>query len=169
MGILLLIVLLTAPLEILIFEILIPWTWLRILILLASVYSILWILALYASLTVVPHRLKPDMAVFHHGALAEGRIPYTLIDSIAVDRRASPGGQEGIKLSPDKTSAYLAVGGKTDVTLRLREPREIYGLIGTTAPVSTLCVAVNESERMVQALGKRIGTERDMLSAAGAV
>ncbi len=32
----------------------------------------------------------------------------------------------GLKLSTDKTSAYLAVGGKTDITLGLREPREIY-------------------------------------------
>ncbi|HEU4792059.1 MAG TPA: hypothetical protein VFS96_00205, partial [Nitrolancea sp.] len=159
MGVLLIVAVLTAPGEILLWEILIPWNWLRLVLLILSLYALLWIFAFYASLVVLPHRLKLEVALLHFGALAEGKIPYSSIDSVKVDERKAPDGREGIRLSPDKTTAYIGVGGKTDVTIQLREPLALSGLVGPTSPVITVCIAADEPERLARELGVRIGEE----------
>ena len=158
MRVFLIIAVLTAPGEILLWEILIPWNWLR-LVLLLSLYALLWVFAFYGSLSSLPHRLTSDLALLHFGALAEGRIPYASIDSIEVDQRKAPNGREGLRLSPDRSTAYLAVGGRTDVTIHLREPVTISGLLGPISPVTMVCVAADEPERLARELGVRIGEE----------
>lgn len=159
MGVLLIVAVLTAPGEILLWEIVIPWNWLRLVLLVLSLYALLWIFAFYASLVVLPHRLKPEMALLQFGALAEGKIPYAAIDSVEVDQRKAPDGREGLRLSPDKSAAYIGVGGKTDVTIQLREPLALAGLLGPTSPVTTVCVAADEPERLARELGVRIRAE----------
>ncbi len=159
MGVFLIVAVLTAPGEILLWEILIPWNWLRLVLLVLSLYALLWIFAFYASLSVLPHRLTPEFALLHYGALAEGRIPYSSIDAVEVDQRKVPDGREGLRLSRDKASAYIGVGGKTDVIIHLREPRALAGLLGPTTPVTTVCIAADEPERLARELGVRIEAE----------
>lgn len=159
MGVLLIVAVLTAPGEILLWEILIPWNWPRLALLVLSLYALLWIFAFYASLSVLPHRLNSDFLRLHYGALAEGRIPYSSIDSVEVGQRKTPDGREGLRLSSDRTTAHIGVGGKTDVTIHLREPLALSGLLGPTSPVTTVCVAVDEPERLARELGVRIEAE----------
>lgn len=54
LGMLLVMVLLTAPIEVVFWELLIPWAWLRWMLLALSVYSVLWLLGLYASRISLP-------------------------------------------------------------------------------------------------------------------
>lgn len=105
---------------------------------------------------MLPHRLSNDLLLINYGALAEGKIPYSSIDSLDVDQRKAPDGREGLRLSPDKTTAYIGVGGKTDVTIHLREPLTLSGLLGPTSPVTTVCFAADEPERLARELGVRI-------------
>jgi hypothetical protein len=158
MRVFLSIAVLTAPGEILLWEILIPWNWLRLVILL-SLHALRWVFVFYGSLSILPHRLTCDLALLHYDALAEGRIPYASIDSIEVDQRKAPNGREGLRLSSDKSKAYLAVGGRTDVTVLLGEPVTISRLLGPTSPVTIVCVAADEPERLARELGVRIGEE----------
>jgi hypothetical protein len=57
MGAFLALVLLTLPVELLLYEILIPWPVVRWLLLVVSVYAVFWMLGLFASLRVLPYRL----------------------------------------------------------------------------------------------------------------
>jgi len=57
MGAMLVVVFLTTPVEILLFELLIPVFWIRVLLLVAAVYALFFVLALYASMIVMPHRV----------------------------------------------------------------------------------------------------------------
>ena len=103
MGVFLIIAVLTAPGEILLWEILILWNWLRLVLLFLSLHALLWVFAFYGSLSILPHRLTSDRALLHYGALAEGRIPYASIDSIEVDqlrRQTSAKGSDSHPTSP---------------------------------------------------------------------
>ena len=158
-GAIVIVALLTAPVEILFFELVIPWTWLRLLLLVAALYSFVWLLGLYASLVVLPHRLEPEALRLRYGALAEGRIPYTAIAAAERARRSAPGGRDGARVADEGgvSALYLAVGGRTDLTLRLREPQTFSGLRGPTPPVATVHLATDDSDRLARALAERIG------------
>jgi hypothetical protein len=145
----------SAPVEIFAFELLIPWPLVRVLVLIASVYSVLWLAGLYAGLKMYPHRLTPDGLRFYHGLLASGALPYDQIASVEAVRHKAPGGKDGLQPVPAEGAAYLAAGGRTDVTLRLRAPTVIAGLLRPTPPVTTVHLAADDGPALAAALQAR--------------
>ncbi len=71
-------------------------------------------------------------------------------------RRKSPEGKDGLRAIPAEGAAYLAVGGRTDVTLHLRTPTVIAGLLRPTVPVTTIHLAADDGSALAQALQARM-------------
>ena len=156
LGPLLGLVLFSAPVEIFAFELLIPWPPVRVLLLIASLYSVLWMAGLYAGLKMYPHRLTAEGLRFYQGLLASGAVPYDQIAAVEAGRRKSPGGKDGLLTAPAEGAAYLAAGGRTDVTLRLHTPTVIAGLLRPTPPVSTIHLAADDGPALAAALQARL-------------
>ena len=57
-GVLLIVVVITSPVELLLLELLIPWTWLRWVLLVAGVYMLFWSFGFYASIVTLAHKLE---------------------------------------------------------------------------------------------------------------
>jgi hypothetical protein len=146
----------TTPIELALWELVIPWAWLRWALFILGVYGLVWVLSFYASLRVLPHRLEPEALRVRYGALAEGRIPYDAIGVATLERRPAPGRGEGLSLSPKKTVAHLAVGGRTDVALRLNRPLALRGPLRPTPPVNVVRIAADEPERLLVELVARL-------------
>lgn len=155
-GSLLLVVLFTAPVEVLLFELLVPWAWLRWLLLIGAIYMLFWAFGFYASLLMLPHRLGPAGITLRYGAVAEGSIPYSEIARVERERRQPLGRGDGLSVQRTESAAYLAVGGQTDVTLHLRTPRALCGLLGPTVPVTTVHLAVDDPTGLVRELDEAI-------------
>lgn len=155
-GVLLIAVLFSSPVEILLFEFLIPWTWLKVLLLIASVYSVFWLVGLYASQVTLPHRLEAEGLRLHAGALASGFIPYAALAEVAREQRKTPKKSQGLSLSADQSAAYFGIDGTTDVVLRLSVPQQMRGFVKLTPPVSTVYLAVDEPERFVREVRQRL-------------
>lgn len=155
-GVFLIAALFSSPVEILLFEFLIPWTWLRLLLLIASVYSLVWVLGLYASLVTLPHQLDAEGVRLRYGALAEGFIPFATIAEVAREKRKTPKKTQGLSLSADQPAAYFGIDGTTDVVLHLFAPQQMRGFLNSTPPVSTVYLAVDEPERFVRELRQRL-------------
>lgn len=47
-----------TPIELLLFELLVPWSWLRWVLLIAAIYALLWVCGLHASFVLLRHRLE---------------------------------------------------------------------------------------------------------------
>lgn len=156
LGAFLILITLTTPVEIFLLELLLPWAWLRWLLLFAAVYGLLWLYGLYASLVVLPHRLEPDHLQVRYGHLNEATIPYDLIADVRAERRKAPRGGDGLQTSPEEHAVYLAVGGRTDLTLTLREPVTVDALWNPPPPVSTIHIAADRPDRMLAALNERL-------------
>ncbi len=156
LGALLAVAVLSAPVEIFAFELLIPWPLVRVLFLVASLYSSVWLVGLYASMKMYPYRLTADGLRLYQGLLASGAVLYTQIASVEAVRHKSPGGKDGLRAIPAEGAAYLAVGGRTDVTLHLRTPTVIAGLLHATAPVTTVHLAADNGAAFAQALQARL-------------
>jgi membrane protein YdbS with pleckstrin-like domain len=116
-------VILTAPVEILILELLIPWAWLRWVLLALAIYGMIWVIGLYASLVVLPYRVADDGLWIRYGLLSEAFIPFPEVVDIQVASRKVPTGRDGLRVVEEERAAYLVVGGRTDVTLTLRRPQ----------------------------------------------
>jgi membrane protein YdbS with pleckstrin-like domain len=158
MGAFLALVLLTLPVELLLYEILIPWPIVRWILLVVSVYAVIWMLGLFASLRVLPYRLDADGLRIRYGVLADGFVPYTLISAIELQRRKSPD-QEGLRLVAEEDAAYLSAGGRTDITLHLREPIVLRGLLKSHPPVLTIHLAADKPDALATGLRKHTGVD----------
>ena len=156
LGMLLVMVLLTAPIEVAFWELIVPWAWLRWVLLVVSVYSVFWLLGLYASRITLPHRLEEDGLRLRQGLFAEAFVPYAEVESVEKKRSRSPKDGDGLQSTPDGDAAYLAINGKVDLALTLRSPLTVRGFLGDTGPVGTIHAAANEPERMLRELRRRL-------------
>lgn len=154
LGPFLVVLLFTTPVEVLLIELLLPWAWLRWLLLILAVYGFFWICGLYASLVALPHRLGDTSLHVSYGILAQAQIAYGDITEVEIVRRSVRG--DGLRIASHEDAAYLAVGGNTNVTLRLRAPKSLWGWLGSTAPVTQVHLASDEPERLVKELRTRV-------------
>ncbi len=106
------------------------------------------------------HGLEAGGLRLRYGTLAGGRIPYEVIESVELSRRRTLGG-DGLRVVAGEKAAYLAIGGRTDVRLQLREPLPLQGALNPTPPVTTVHFAADTPERLVEALVERLGKEPD--------
>jgi hypothetical protein len=152
----------TSPLELLVVHLLAqafsPWAWLKWVLLGLGVYAVLWLLGLYASFVALPHRLERTGLRLRHGVLAEGFVLYKEIETVARKEGKAPHSGDGLSHVTDEDALYLATGGKTDITLRLRAPRSMRGFLKETEPASHIHLAVDLPAELVQELCSRIKT-----------
>lgn len=138
-------VVMTSPVELLVFELVVPWAWLRLLLLILGVYTVFWFLGFHASHVALPHRLEAEGLRLRRGIFAEAFIPYREIKSVERRRRKSP-----------KDAAYLAINGNTDLTPRLERPLQMRGFFRSTRPVGTIHAAADKPEKLVRELRLRL-------------
>lgn len=165
LGYIVLMVVMTAPVEVLIFEILIPWAWLRWTLLFLSVYAIFWILGFHASLAALPHRLESGGVRLRYGLFAEVLVPYAGISGVERAARRAPKPGEGLHTAPNEGAAYLAINGKTDLTMRLSEPRSVQGFFKETEPAAEIHFVADDPERFLSDLKRRTSAEVGMAGA----
>ena len=156
LGMLVVMVLLTAPIEVVFWELLVPWAWLRWVLLALSVYSVLWLVGLYASRVTLPHRLEEDGVRLRQGLFAEVFVPYAEVEGVGKKRRKAPRDGDGLQSSPEGDAAFLAINGKVDLALALRSPLTVRGFFKDAGPVGTVHVAADEPERMLRELRRRL-------------
>lgn len=158
MGMLVLMIVLVSPVEVLVIELLLqaflPLLWLRVLVLLLGIYAVFWILGFHASRVVLPHRLGETGLRLRHGIFAEGFIPYAEIRYLKKGRRRAPEWGDGLQTDGDE--AFLAVSGKTDITLKLYAPRRLHGFLRPTEPFGAVHLAVDEPEDFARELENKL-------------
>lgn len=166
-GPLLGLILFTTPVELLLFELLIPWTWLRVLLAVLAVYGMVWIAGYAASLQTLPHRVGAAALRLHYGLLARVAIPYDAIETVELAPIRMLGNRrEGVYVLKDKGVGYFVVGSRADVLVRLRTPVSIERLVSASPPVRTIYVAADDPAGLVRLVRERMVGEKSELAAA---
>jgi hypothetical protein len=129
---------------------LVPWPWLSPVLIAISVYALVWITGIYASLRAFPHLVRECGLVLRYGVLAEAWIPWQEVDQAVREKAASPGGQDG--LSTTDGTATLAVGGTTAVTIYCRSPGLVKGFLRRTDGITRIRVAADDPEALLAAI-----------------
>lgn len=169
LGAMIVVVLLTTPVEVLLFELLIPVLWIRVALLVAAVYGLFWVVALYASLIVLPHQITKEGLLVRYGTLVDLWVPFDRIAGARVERLAAPRGslgfgREGFSMTDDE--AWFVMGGRTDLVLDLDRPLPVARLRGDR-PVRRVFVAADSPEALMEAL--LCGMERSAAARAAQV
>jgi hypothetical protein len=127
-----------------------PWPWLSPLLVIISAYAALWVIGIYASLSVFPHLVTEQGLLLRYGVLGEAWIPWREVDQVVKESVVSPGGMDG--LSTKGGIATLAVGGKTAVTIRRRSPGVVKGFLRGTTGISQIRVAADDPDAFLAAI-----------------
>ncbi len=151
------IMLFVTPAEVFLLKLLIPWTWLDWILGIAAVYTLFWIVALYASMAGRPHKLGETALLVRSGVLSGGEIPYRIIESAAMTR-SGKGSGDGLKVYEAEKAAYFSIGGEVNIKIGLQEPVTLNNWIRKTPPITTVYLAADEPEKILAALGKRLAS-----------
>ncbi|MDW8058445.1 MAG: hypothetical protein RMK01_00045 [Thermomicrobium sp.] len=152
LGALTLLVLLTTPAELLLLHLLVPWSWVRWLLLALALYGLAWLLGLWAGFRVYPHHLERDRLVLRYSFLHELSVPLAAIETIRAEPGRSPNGRDGLHVRDGV--AWLAVGGRTDLVVELRAPVEAKRFLAPVGPIHRIHVAVDRPEQLLRALAE---------------
>jgi len=123
-------VVVTAPAELLLFEVLIPWAWLRWFLFSAAVCSIIWFVGLVTGPMTSPHRVSPFGVTLHKGPMFRLDIPWGNI--LNVTRDTSEG-----------TAAFLTTDTRANIAITLH--RAMW-LDTEKTPVETIRVTVDDAD-----------------------
>ncbi len=106
--------------EIAVVHLVIPWDIVRLVLLVVSVYSLIWIVGFIAGFMVRPHLLDDRTLVLRHGPKTVVVLPLTDIERIETTGR-DLSGMRSIRYV-DGSGLHLAQGGQTNVDVTLTRP-----------------------------------------------
>jgi hypothetical protein len=149
----LVVVLLTAPVELLLFELLVPWAPVRWLLLIATVYSVIWFAGFALAPVAHPHSLGRTSLTLRNGALT--RIELSYDDIVAVERvRVAWPGMPG-RIPPSLVirdgTAYLPGSDRHQIQIDLRAPR-VVAPSPDDSPVDRIVFTADEPGSLVAAV-----------------
>ena len=100
-------------------HLLIPWPAVRIAVLIVSVWGLLWMVGLLASMKVFPHLVGPDALRVRYGANLDVGVPWEAVASVGAARGSVDSGRSVVV---EDGVASVPVMKQTRVEVKLREP-----------------------------------------------
>ncbi|MER5882513.1 hypothetical protein ABT160_01660 [Streptomyces sp. NPDC001941] len=121
-------------------------------VLVLDVYTVLFVLGLHAASVTRPHTLDADGVRLRQAAHVDVRVPWEQLEEVRYELVFTHPAQEGV--------LDLAVGSQTSVTVRLREPVAVRGLLGATRRVHTVRCHADDARAFTAALGEGLRRAR---------
>lgn len=156
----------TAPAELLVIDLVVPWRTVRFVLLFLAIYSLLWILGYAAAQMCSPHRLTASELIVRKGFLAEARIPFSEIDLVERTSRNLPKTADRWGVAIIDGTAYYVIAGQADVVVHLRTPISVRRLLDDSEPCFVYRVAVDNPYQFVRLIGERMRPETPLEPAA---
>lgn len=146
----LVVVLLTAPVEILLVELLVPWEPMKWLLLIGAVYSTIWFAGFALAPVAHPHSLNREAISLRNGALTLISLP---LDEIAtIERVRVPWPEMPGRFPPSlvicEGTAMLPGSDRHQVRLMLIRPK-VVASAPNDAPVASVIVTADDAEELV--------------------
>jgi hypothetical protein len=117
----------TAPAEILLFELLIPWSWLRLVMLGLALYGACWLVGMVAAPRAFPHEMLPGGLVLRSGATTRWFIPRSAIARIDHTPQTYVLKRQRTTTVIEPGRVSLVVDGRTNIHITLRHGLTIDG------------------------------------------
>jgi hypothetical protein len=140
-----------SAIELPILHLLLPWPAVRLIADIVSVYGLLWMFGLMASLRVHPHVVDEAGLRLRHGTTVDLRIPWGAVHTVRARTRGLPKSKAvQVEPGPNGLIAKIVVASRTDVEIVLREPVPLPLAPAGGEPVSELHIAVDDPAAFVR-------------------
>lgn len=126
--------------------------WLRLALLVLSLYGVLWILGWALGLHVFPHRLRDDVLELRLGSLYRAAVP---LDAIVALRHGHAKTGTRTRLDAADGAAALRVGGRVDLHVTLDRPVRVERPLGEPLEVTSISFAADDALRLAARLRDR--------------
>ncbi|HJW44272.1 MAG TPA: hypothetical protein VJ463_07440 [Geothrix sp.] len=125
--------------------------WLRWTLHGSTVYAVLWLVGLYATLKDRPHRIRDGRLELHLGLVKSATVP---VDHILSASPLPEFDDDWARHAYMKGVPRLVAKGNAVLELKLSEPIRVTGLLGPGAPTQRLALSVDDPAAFLTALGK---------------
>jgi hypothetical protein len=145
-----------VPLEILAVEFLVPWSVVRLILLVVSVYGTLWVLGFIAALSVRPHTVGGGRMVLRFAHFVQIAIPLVLVESVRTARHS--GYRRAVQI--DYGVLAMPIGDSTTLSVMLREPYPVAPKLGKPLQeVREIRFAADNTREAVRALTANVSAD----------
>jgi hypothetical protein len=153
----LLLMMFLGPVEIFLAELLVPWSWLRTVLLILGIYGVLWLFGVYAGVHTRPHYIDDKHLVIRTGHLAAVSVDVGAVRSVRRETHDSYQGEktkgmvsvkDGVVAVPGMSGTMLAV------TLEPATPVRVQGR--GTVPAHALRFDADELETSIRTIRENI-------------
>lgn len=144
-----------------------PWATVRLVVLLLSVWTVLWMVGLLATVRVHPHLLDDQGLRLRQGATTDIRIPWDAIATVTARRgRIQTRERLHIEHSDDGPILNVPAMKQTRVEIGLRQPTSLE-LPGGVEEVTRLRLYVDNPKALITAVSERLASRRDVRQPTG--
>lgn len=120
----LIVMMVLGPVEILLAELLVPWAWLRVTLLVLAVYGVLWLFGLYAGIHTRPHYADDVHLVVRMGHLAAVTVDLRCVRAVRLEPHGRYKGlvsvRDGVVAVPGMSGTAVTVDLTPDATVQVR-------------------------------------------------
>jgi hypothetical protein len=126
-----------------------------------SVWGLLWMIGLYASLKLSPHLVGPAGLRVRSGATLDVTVAWADVATVTRAYRSLPS-SKSVQVEPDgtRTVLNLPAGSQTSVDVRLRRPVSFALPKGPSAPADEIRFYADDPDGVVRACRSALGGER---------
>jgi hypothetical protein len=108
-----------SAVEVVVVHLLIPWPTVRIVLLIVSIWGLIWMVGFLASLKVYPHLIGDSELRIRHGAAVDITVPWDSIASVVAQRRDLPSSIRTLQFRTTERGTDLQVGVSGEVNVRV--------------------------------------------------
>ena len=145
-----------------------PWRPARWIVLVLSVWGLLWMIGFIADMKVHPHVVGATGIRVRRGASIDVTVPWDDVDTVSKRYRSLPSSRSvQIEKEGERSVLHITVGSQTSIDVRLRRPATFLVPKGRTEPVEELRLYADDIDGFVRA-ARDILSERDRPSSPSA-
>jgi hypothetical protein len=137
--------------EIPLVHLLVPWEVLRLVLLVVSVWGLVWMLGMYAGLRTYPHLVTGAGLRLRYSTWVDVELPWSAVRGLRVEERDLPSSIRILQRTegPDGSELHVAVAARTNVTASL-EPGTVVRTGRGPEQVASLSFWVDEPRTFVR-------------------
>lgn len=138
----------------------VPWPPARWIMLVLSVWGLLWMIGLFASMKIHPHLVGDQGIRVRLNAAIDIMVPWADITAVSKRHRSLPSSRSvQIEEEGDRRVLHLVVASQTSVDIRLRRPTVFTLPKGPTGPVDELRIYADDPDGFLRSARAAPGTE----------
>ncbi|GAA2186504.1 hypothetical protein [Micromonospora lupini] len=147
----------------------VPWRPARWIVLGLGIWGVLWMVGLYASMTIHPHLVRDSGLRVRVNSGIDIWVPWTDVEALRKRHRSLPSSRSvQVEQEGDRRVLHLSVGSQTSVDVLLRRPTTFDLPSGRSAPMDELRLYADDPDGLLRsARGTPVGDTAGRRTSAG--